>query len=500
VSPALGARAISGFKWGGLSAAANVVFQLGFTAAMARLLRPADFGLMAMCAVALRLFSYFSQLGLAAALVQREKLQDEDVRLALGLTWVVCSVAVLGVVALAPALGWFFRDPGVVPLVRALSANLLLAGLGGVSTALLRRALRFREQAIVETTSYVLGFGLVGVTAASLGAGVWSLVAATYAQGFISLCGAWALARHPLRPSLRGDRLGLLRYGARHSLISFLEFLQGTLDSALIGRLLGEAALGLYNRALTLTYQPVERAAVIVARVLFPLLSAVQGDHRKVGGVFLLGVSLIGVFGGALSLAVSAAAADVVRVLLGPSWSGAVAAVQVLALAVPLVFMSQVGGVVCDALALLRFKLLLQSASLALLVALMLVLYPAGVRGIAWAVVAGETVRFSAYLGFLAGELGCSPRDVARVLGAVATTAALAYGAAWGAAALAALWLLGPFGALALEMAGGALALALGALAALRLLDGTEPARFADASVPGWRDLRARLGLAGASA
>jgi O-antigen/teichoic acid export membrane protein len=292
----------------------------------------------------------------------------------------------------------------------------------------------------------------------------------------------------------------LLGYGARHSVISFLEFLSGNVDSALIGRLLGEATLGLYNRALTLTNQPVERAATIVARVLFPLLSAVQNERRKVGGVFLLGVALIGVFGGAVSLGVSAAAADVVRVLLGPGWGESVPAVRVLALSVPLIFMSQMGGVVCDALALLRFKLILQSTSLATLVALMLALYPSGVRGIAWAIVLGESLRFAAYLTFLSRELGCSAGDVWRVLAGVAATSLLAYGVCSGAAGLAAGFLLGPFAALALEMIGGALALALGAWISLQLIDGTEPARLADSSVPGWRSLRARLRLSGARA
>ncbi len=500
MTPPLGARALSGFKWGGLSAAANVLFQVGFTAAMARLLRPSDFGLMAMCAVALRLFTYFSQLGMAAALVQRERLDEQDIRLALGLTWLVCAAGVVGVVASAPVLGWFFRNDEVVTLVRVLAPSLLLTGLGGVPVALLRRELRFREQALVETSSYVLGYGAVGVVTAWSGAGIWSLVAATYAQAALSFVGAYALVRHPLRPSLRGDRVALLGYGARHSLISFLEFLSGSIDSALIGRLLGEATLGLYNRALTLTNQPVERAASIVARVLFPLLSAVQADRRKVGGVFLLGVSLIGLFGGALSLGVSAAAADVVLVLLGPRWGESVPVVRVLALSVPLIFMSQIGGVVCDALALLRFKLLLQSAALALLAALMLALYPSGVRGIAWAIVIGESLRFAAYLTFLSVELGCARGDVGRVLAGVGVTSLLAYGACSGAAALAIRWLLGPFAALGLECLGGMLALSIGAWLFLQLIEGTEPGRRADASLPGWRRLRARLRVPGARA
>ncbi|MCX5731227.1 MAG: oligosaccharide flippase family protein [Deltaproteobacteria bacterium] len=100
-------------------------------------------------------------LGLGAALVQRERLTPGDVRLALGLTWVVCTAGALCVVASAPALAWFFRSPEVVPLLRAMAPNLLLVGLGAVPVALLRRELRFREQAAVETGSYALGYGVV---------------------------------------------------------------------------------------------------------------------------------------------------------------------------------------------------------------------------------------------------------------------------------------------------------------------------------------------------
>ncbi len=489
----LGARAVSGLRWGGASAAVGALLQLAFTAVMARLLAPADFGLMAICLVALRLFSYFSQLGLGAALVQRERLGPEEVRLALGLTWVVCTAGMLGALAAAPALAWFFRTPGVVPLLGALAPSLLVTGLGAVPVALLRRDLRFRELAWIDTGSYALGYGLVGVVAASAGAGVWSLVITTHAQALLSLAGGWLLVRHPLRPTLRGDRRGLLGYGGRHSLVAFLEFLSANLDSAVIGRLLGESSLGLYNRALLLTSQPVERAAGVVARVLFPLLSAAQADRRKVGGAFLLGVTLVGVFGGALALGVSAAAGDVVRAVLGPRWGEAAPVVEVLALAVPLAFMSQMAGVTCDALALLDLKLRIQGLGLLVLGALMVALSGGGARGVAWALVAGEALRLTAYLAVLGPELRCAREDVARVLAAVAASGALAWGACAGASALAARWGLGPLGALGLDALAGAAALGAAALLALRLVEGTAPAALADASVPGWRRLRLRL-------
>jgi O-antigen/teichoic acid export membrane protein len=492
----LGARALSGFTWSGLGAVATVGFQLLFTAALARLLSPADFGLMAMAMVALRFFSYFSQLGLGAALVQKEALSEADVRTALGLTWLVCLGGAALVALAAPLLGLLFQDPAVVPLVRALSLNLILVGLGTVSMALLRRQLRYRAITAIETASYALGYGLLGVALAWAGLGVWTLVVTTFAQAAIQLGAAWALTRHPLRPSLAGDRRALLAYGAPYTAVGFLEFLAASLDTAVVGRLLGGATLGVYNRAAMLTHQPVVHAGGVMTRVLFPLLATVQKDLARTGGVWLLGLAGSGVLGGAVAYGLSGAAADVVRVLLGPAFAEAAPVVRVLALATPLLLMAQVCSVACDAQALLRFKLTAQVLHLALLAALLLALRPWGLAGMAWGVVGAEVLRFGLYVGFLTRRLACPPGEVARVLLGVALTAALAWLGCAGAMAAGARLGLPPAAALGLDVLAGLLALGAGVLALLRLLEGTGPARFADAAVPGWQRLRARLGLA----
>jgi peptidoglycan biosynthesis protein MviN/MurJ (putative lipid II flippase) len=136
-----------------------------------------------------------------------------------------------------------------------------------------------------------------------------------------------------------------------------------------------------------------------------------------------------------------------------------------------------------------------QCLHLTVLSALIFALYPMGLRGVAWAVVGAEILRFGIYLTFLTRRLDCARADVGRVLAGVALTAALAWGGCAAATAGAGRWELGPAPALGLDMLAGLAALLVGGLAMLRLLEGTEPASFADASVPGWQHLRTRLGL-----
>lgn len=476
-------------RWGLLSLVVNVVAQLGFTAVMARLLEPAAFGLMAMAIIVMRLFAYASQAGLAAALVQRQELQQRHVEAALGLTLAIGSLATLAMGLAAPLLARFFADAALAPVLVGLAANLLLVALGALPVALLRRRLRFKAIAGIETIAYIVGYGAVGVLLAWLNAGVWALVGATLAQSALTWAFAYALERHSPRPRLSAECRELLNYGGTFSLVGLLEFLSANLPGAAIGRLLGAPALGVFSRAWLLTNLPVEKATGIVARVLFPLLSQMQGDRRRLGALFLLALSAIGLLGAALTLSIAAVAEPLVAVLLGPRWGDTVPVVEVLALSVPFIFMCTLAGTVCDATAQLGLKLRVQLGTLVVIAALMLAWRQHGLVGIAWALVIGEALRLLAYGLLLGRSLGCRLVELWRVLASTLLTGALAYTAA-------AAMLLPLQGQPALlRAAAGApaalLALAAGALLWSRWMAGSGAAELAQRHVPRWLRLGA---------
>lgn len=497
--PSLGARARGGVAWAGLSVALTLLLQLGFGAVMARLLDPATFGLVAMALLTLRLFSYLSQIGLSMTLgaMQRQVMTDDDLRVSLGVVWLASAVSVAAVLLCAPLAAGFFHKPELAPLVRVLSVSLLLQALANVSVSLLRRQLRFKALALVEILGYAIGYGAVGVWAALAGWGAWSLVVATIAQTLLTLVCAYALTRHPVVPRWGGAQAGHWQYGARHTVISFSEFLSANADSALIGRLVGDAALGLYNRAHILVYQPVEKAAGIITRVLFPVVAAIQADRAKVGGLFILGIGVIGVVAGVVSMSAAAAADDVVALLLGPQWGNAVPLVQLLAFAVPVIFMSNIAGVLCDAMNLLQFKLRLQLSAMVVVVGLMVALSGYGLTGIVAGLVVGETLRFAVYFVFLAPKLAYSRITGGRAILATVVASGAAYAAVLGSN----VWLKAQQYAVGWRLAAallvGGLVLALGGTLLIRLLGGTLAGQLARAHLPGWAQLQRRLGVPG---
>ncbi|RYY13923.1 MAG: hypothetical protein EOO36_15090, partial [Cytophagaceae bacterium] len=160
----LASTAVRGVQWTTAATVLTAVMQIGYTAVMARLLDPAAFGLVAMAGVVLRFGSYFAEMGLGHALVQRADIDTDDVRAtftaSLGL-----GLAVAGVAWLASPLAVFFlKNEAVVPLVRVQALGFILVGLGATAVSLLRREMRFEAIAKVEVAAYVLGYGGVGIT------------------------------------------------------------------------------------------------------------------------------------------------------------------------------------------------------------------------------------------------------------------------------------------------------------------------------------------------
>lgn len=387
-------QVLSGLGWSVIATVVTALCQFVFMGVLARLLDPAAFGLMAMAIIVLRFASFFSQLGFAQAIIQRGHIKPEDTTAALLMALGIGAALYLGMLLAAPLFAAGFRAPELAPLVSVLALSLLLSTLGGLPIALLRRAARFKRISGIEVSSFVFGYGAVGIACASRGMGVWSLVAATLSQQLMTIVLGFAAVRYPLTWPVPARAFSCLwSYGSRYSLIGFIEFLSANVESLFIGRSFGKTDLGLFNRAITLTNLPVELGVSAVNKVLFPVLAGMQHEPSRLADGFQMLLLCVGVFSSAMACGVAAAAPDVVTLVLGEKWNDIAPVVAIVAFAVPPMFMFVACGVTLDSLAALNPKLKLQALMLLFKVAAVLLLARWGLIGIAWAVVLAETVR-----------------------------------------------------------------------------------------------------------
>ena len=461
-------QTLKGIKWNTLATVVNAVMQIGYTSVMARLLGPAEFGLVAAGQVVLRFGSYFSEMGMGKAIIQKADITERDVRAAFTLAGALgllfYAIFFVAVAPLVPSL--VLDTPSVVPVVRLMALSFVFTGFTSTATNLLRRQLRFEALAKIDIISFIISYGCVGVGMAYSGYGVWSLVGATLSQNLCTGLFAYLVARHSVIPVVnKSDYLPLLGYGSRMSLIGFLEFFSANVDTFMIGRLLGARPLGIYGRAFLLVQLPVQNLVTSVSRVLFPALSSIQNDVDRLRRIYLMAERMVAFVILPLCTGLAVAAPEVVGTLLGPKWTEAIPIIRILAFVVPFKLLMNFAGIVCDATGRLNVKIIFETTYIVVLATIMYFFTRQyGLPGIALTILAGEGLKMAAYSIFmsrvlhfrLAGDLlsGFVPATITAILVGVALFATRR--------ALPASIIDMPLLALAIEGFAGAAALAIG--------------------------------------
>jgi len=396
----------------------TVGLQLVVGAVLARQLLPTDFGLVAMAGVALRFGQYFAQMGIGSAMVQKHELSRDEIgagfwsSLGLGAAFAVVFMLV------APLVGHLFANTRVVPVIRILALSFVLSALCTTSLSLLRRDLRFKAVAVVEIVGYVVGYGVVALIMAFMGAGVWSLVAGALVQSGIAAVGYYVACRHPIPlATKRVHYVYLWSFGSRVSAVGFLEFLSTNIDTLAVGRFLGDAALGMYNRAYNLAYLPAYQVMQGMTRVLQSSFSRTQKEAERLRRGYLSAVLVLAAVAIPLSWGIAAASTEIVAVFLGSRWSGAVLPVAIMAIAAPFSALTRLSEVIAEALGELNQKMIIRFVQLLALGAFVAVGLRFGIRGPATAFAVVEIAAFVAYARLTSrltsvafGDIACACR------------------------------------------------------------------------------------------
>lgn len=323
--------AVSGVRWTSLSLVIRQGVQWITTIILARILLPADFGLIGMVLVVIGLISLFRDLGFSAAVIQRKEITE---RFLSSIFWVNVLLGLMATVIpffLSNFIAYFYHEPKIVPVLKVLSLTFFISGLSILQQSLFQRELDFRSLAIYEILSSLIG-SLVSLTLAFQGFGVWSLVFQSLVTTIVMtvllfvfcrwkprLVFKWAEVRSITRFSLNLTGYNIFNYFARN------------MDNILIGKFLGAEALGYYSLAYRIMLYPLQAIYRVIGRVIFPLFSQIQSEDARFRGIYLKLVSNVAIVTFPIMMMVMVLAEPFVLVLFGPQWMPAVVIVVVLA-------------------------------------------------------------------------------------------------------------------------------------------------------------------------
>lgn len=324
-------RAVVGVRWQMTSRMTMLALQFGIGIALARLLPPEDFGLLALAMIAVGFASLLSGLGLGAALVQRDRLTEAHVRTAFTLSVTVGVLLAASVYAAAPQLAQVLGDSRTEPLLRLLSSVLAIGGLSAVAEALLSRQLAFRQLFLVDAARVLVG-GCVAVSLALMGYGVWSLAVAAVAERVVTVAVTYGLAPFPVGMSMSRRALrDLAPFATGISLTGLFNYVALKGDYFVIGRILGAGPLGVYGRAYSLMEMPTIGPISGLTKVMFPAAARLQSSSADFRRAYVGTLSIVHLLTAPLFAFLLVLAPELIQGLYGPSWSGAIVPLQILA-------------------------------------------------------------------------------------------------------------------------------------------------------------------------
>jgi len=261
------------------------IIAFGATFLLTIFLSPAVFGVFYVVSACISFLSYFSDIGLAAALIQKkETLTESDLQTTFtiqqGLVFFLCSIMFL----LSPFIGRFYNlDESGIWLFRSLIISFFLSSLKTIPSVLLERKLEFNKLVfpqIIET----IGFYGVSVLLAWRGFGITSFSYAVLVRAIVGLLVLYAIAPWRMKIGFSATvARKLLRFGIPFQLNSILALAKDDLMTIFLGRVLSFTEIGYIGWAKKWAEVPLRLIMDSVIRVTFPTFSRLQHDKITLG-------------------------------------------------------------------------------------------------------------------------------------------------------------------------------------------------------------------------
>jgi PST family polysaccharide transporter len=322
---------LSGIAWtGGMRWFAQLLSWVS-TFIVARILTPADYGIVGMALVYVGLLELIGDFGVGLAIIQQRSLTREDVAslggfaVALGFTFALISLGASFPVAA------FFGEPDLRPVIAVYSATFVISAFRVVPQAVLQKDLRFRTVALIGVLQALTSIA-VTLTLAILGFSYWALVFGQVTSLAVASATFVAVRPHALMWPKTFRRIRSSLSLGFHLVVARISwYLYSNADFAIVGRVLGKVALGAYTIGWQLSSIPVDRISAIFNQVTPAVYAAVQHMPEALKR-YLLGITEgLALVTFPLSFGLAIVADDFILTTIGPRWEAAILPLRFLA-------------------------------------------------------------------------------------------------------------------------------------------------------------------------
>ena len=322
--------AVKGVFWTSIEKFGSQILSLVLGVIIARILTPADYGIIGMTAIFMAVATTLIDSGFGSALIQNQKRSNDDfsacfyfnVFLAVGLYAVLFMFS--------PLLSDFYSQPVLTPLVRVLGLTLIFNSFTVSQTAMLTVEFRFRDLCIATIGSQFVT-GIVALILALKGFGVWALVGQQISASALRVILITYFTRWlPTLSFKKAAFRRLFSYGSKITCSSLINTIYTNRYTLVIGKVFSAVDVGYYTRGNQFAALPAQTLLQIIMKIAFPLMAKVQDETTRLRNAYqkFLRMSVYVLYPILAGLAVLAE--PFILVLLGEKWLGCVPYLQIM--------------------------------------------------------------------------------------------------------------------------------------------------------------------------
>lgn len=326
---------LGNLRWMLFAKLGSQIIAWGSTLLVMRILRPEDYGLIAMAAILVSLMTMINEMGLGQAIIQADQIDEYAIRQCFGLVILVNSASYVILCALAPLVAWFFQEEKLSIIIPVIGIQFLIQIFMVVPSALLDRTLRFRERSVYEVAVAIAGAGAT-LLMAFQGLGVWAIIFGNLLMAaMLTFLINWRFpfAHYPVF-NFKGLS-AIARYGFFTVLNRLLWYFYSQADTLMVGRLLGKSVLGFYSVGIQIASLPLVKVSGIFNQLALAAFSQIKNDRERIAESVILVARAASFFAVPVFWGIASIASDLVKLVLGSDWEPAVVPLQCIALILP---------------------------------------------------------------------------------------------------------------------------------------------------------------------
>lgn len=279
--PSLKERTARGLFWGGLSNGIQQLLNLLFGIVLARLLSPADYGMVGMLAIFTALAGTLQESGFTMTLANKREVTHRDYNAVFWFSLLTGLTMYVILFFCAPLIADFYHQPELTPLARYLFLGFVMSSTATAHNAYLFRNLMVKEKTLAIAPALLVS-GVVGIIMAMNGMAYWGI--ATQSLVYIAVVNAGFWYFSPWRPTLRIDFRPLREmFAFSNKLLATNIFTQvnNNVLSALLGRYFTVGEVGHYTQSAKWNTMGYSLVSGTLSSVAQPILARVGDDAAR---------------------------------------------------------------------------------------------------------------------------------------------------------------------------------------------------------------------------